>query len=217
MDICARAGIPASFYATHQSDILREIERDSRFELGIHPNFLPQSSHGITHIDVLKSCLDFAPAATSMRTHCLYQSSPMFMTVMDKCPQIKVDASLYLPGHPNLQPVDFHILRTHKIRRVPYFWEDDGFAETPNADWSEPPISTPGLNVYAFHPVHVALNTASLSNYGALKRSTPLSRATPADIEGFINRGPGTRTYLKELVETGIEEPFTTITDLAGL
>jgi hypothetical protein len=28
MDICARAGVPASFYATHPSPLLAEIEQD---------------------------------------------------------------------------------------------------------------------------------------------------------------------------------------------
>src|SRR3984893_16112933 len=71
MNIGARAGVPASFYATHPSSLLAEIEQDRRFELGIHPNFMPHSSHGRSHSEVLAYCLDLAPLSSSMRTHYL--------------------------------------------------------------------------------------------------------------------------------------------------
>src|SRR4051812_2735731 len=109
INTCAKAGIPASFYATHPSPILAEIASDSRFELGIHPNFMPLSSHGSNYRDVLKYCLDLVPTATSMRTHSLYQDSRMFAELLATYSQIRVDASLFLPGHRNLHAVDFHL------------------------------------------------------------------------------------------------------------
>lgn len=214
LEICAAAGVPASFYATHPSGVLDEISQDHRFELGIHPNFLSGSSHGSTYRDVLRYCLDLAPNASSMRTHCLYQNSRMFGEIVTSFPQITVDASLFLPGHHNLQAIDFNVSGS-KIRRLPFYWEDDVFAETATAPaWCEPRV-TEGLNIFAFHPVHVAVNTDRMDRYNRLKSIAPVNTWTRDFTSAHANDGAGARTFLEALVTSIPKDQFMTISGMA--
>ena len=218
-DLCARAGAKATFFATHPSPLLTELATDPRFEVGIHPNFLPRSSHGQTAEQVVRACLAFAPAARSMRTHSLVQSSPIFDTVGNQFEQIDTDMSLFLPFHVGLQPVDYFIgdgLR--RMIRLPYHWEDDVAAMWPGWRWDAEPTWGEGLAAVDFHPILVALNMASLTTYQALKqrlvgrRLIDLSRE---DVAPLVNGGAGAATYLKRLLE-GLERPSLTATEAAG-
>lgn len=216
MDICAKAGVPASFYATHPTPLLAEIDNDSRFELGIHPNFLAGSSHGKDYREVLSYCLELAPRASSMRTHSLYQDSRMFAEVVNSVPQIRVDASLFLPGHANLHGVVLPLGEGKSIYRLPFYWEDDSFAETIGSDWSFLPVTTPGLNIFAFHPVHVAINTARFSTYNLMRsKVSDLSKWTKEFAAEFSNKSFGTRTFLEALIADVPKQDFMTITALA--
>lgn len=124
-ELCRSAGVPATFYATHQCDALDALLADPMIEVGVHPNFLAGSSHGEDTLSVLDHCRKLVPDAASMRTHGLHQSTLMFSAVMDHCPSIIADASLFLPGHPYLQPTLLHLGRSRPLVRLPYWWEDD--------------------------------------------------------------------------------------------
>jgi hypothetical protein len=217
-DLCANAGAKATFFATHDSPFLTELATDSRFEVGIHPNFLPRSSHGQSTDEVLRSCLAFAPAARSMRTHSLVQSSPIFDTVGTHFEQIQTDMSLFLPFHAGLQPFDYFIgANARRMVRLPYHWEDDVAAGWPGWDWNAEPVWGDGLAAVDFHPILVALNMASLSSYGDLKQSlagrhlTDLSRE---DAAPFVHPGAGAATYLQRLLAR-LDRPALTATEAA--
>lgn len=214
LDLCVRLGIPASFYATHDSPLLADIAADPRFELGIHPNFLSNSTHGRNYREVIEHCLDFAPDAISMRTHSLYQDSRMFAHIAEHAPQIRTDASMYAPGQHSLRPFDLHF-SGRSLRRLPFRWEDDIFAETPGSDWSTGPSTDPGLNIFAFHPVHIAINSGRLTLYERMRQSLKLQDWTKAFVAEHTNKGLGARTYLEDLVGSSDPAEFMTISQMA--
>jgi len=153
---CTERGDPCTVFATHPSPLLADLAREEGVEIGIHPNFLEGSTQGDTHARVLEFCLEMAPAARSMRTHALYHSSRLFSLIGERYPQLDVDASLFLPGHAGLRPVDWLYDGVH-IVRVPYYWEDDDAVFAPGWRWDGPPPPSDGLKVFDFHPVLVAL------------------------------------------------------------
>jgi hypothetical protein len=218
-DLCREAGVPATFFATHPSDILIELQADPLFEIGIHPNFLPGSSHGCSTEDVMAHVLALAPAARSMRTHALHQSTRIFAGILREFPQIAVDVSLFLPDHPGLDGTILHLGADRPLMRLPYWWEDDVAALTPGWEWTSRPRASTGLRIFDFHPVHVALNMADLGAYERLKARTDarLEALSQGDFAPFVNRGPGTRTYLEALLREASSVPFGRIGDLAGL
>lgn len=98
-------GVNATWFVTHESPAIDRLRRHpGLFELGIHPNFSRGSTHGATPEAVLRSCLSLVPDAVSMRTHALIQSSPLLVQVRAST-SIRIDVSMFLPHHANLQPV----------------------------------------------------------------------------------------------------------------
>ena len=55
--------VPATFFVTHKTILLDKIRNYDFFELGIHPNFMNNSSHGKTFEEVINYCLEVVPEA----------------------------------------------------------------------------------------------------------------------------------------------------------
>ena len=73
------ANVRATWFITHESPALDRLrQRPDLFELGIHPNFFPGSTHGTDPKEILRHCMSLVPEAKSIRTHGLYQSGQIF-------------------------------------------------------------------------------------------------------------------------------------------
>lgn len=197
------AQVRATWFVTHLSPAV-EMLRDhpELFELGIHPNFLPGSTHGSSEEAVLDHCMKMVPDATSMRSHALVQSSPLFARVLSDTP-IVTDLSLFLPGAPSLAPVEYRY-EGRALARIPYFWEDDSEMENEEPCWAMETLldDSDGLKVFDFHPIHVYLNSADMRAYTSLKRTFPdLTTATELEAAPLVQPGEGTQSLLLELIE----------------
>lgn len=194
------SGVKATWFVTHSSPAIDRLRsRSDLFELGIHPNLLPGSSHGETPAAVLRHCLDLVPQAQSMRTHGLVQSTPLLDLAIDA--GLKVDVSLYLPHARQARPMEYW-RRNMRFIRVPYVWEDDFEMERPVPVWSAAELAArPGLQVMDFHPIHVWLNGADMGPYEELKRRCPrLESATRADAAPLRWTGIGPGTMFNEAI-----------------
>jgi hypothetical protein len=198
-----RANVPATWFVTHAGAAVERLRSAGPlFELGIHPNFLPGSSHGSSVAEVLSHCMRLVPEARSMRTHSLVQSSPLLGEIVRQTP-ISVDVSLLLPRHRGLQPVPMPFAERTLIR-LPFCWEDDiemAFAEP---DWA--PLrarQVGGVRILNFHPIHIYLNSTTVASYRALKAAVPdLRTATPEQMAPFREQGRGTGWAFQEAVRT---------------
>jgi hypothetical protein len=198
--ICS--SVRATWFVTHLSPAVERLRAyPEYFELGIHPNFLPGSSHGSKVSEVLNHCMSIVPEAISMRTHSLLQSSPLLAQIIMETP-IKTDVSLYLPHAPNLNPVYFY-WKGQTLRRLPFFWEDDLEMERPYPLWRiESLVKVKGLKIFAFHPIHIYINSSTIFSYTELKKNIPnLMDAPKSLIDKSINKGEGTITMFHELIE----------------
>lgn len=221
-ELCERHSIKATFFVTHHASILQNLrQRKDLFELGIHPNFLTDSTHGQNPQDVLDHCMNIVPEARSMRTHSLVQSSKLFDLVADKYPMIDTDVSLFLPFHRKLHPINMYAGRSkRRLTRLPYFWEDDVAAEMPGWSWNDQgPSDEEGLQIYNFHPVHIALNTRRMSQYLLIKEmlgSRRLQDAKRTDFEGFQSEHSGARNFLESVVRSKCSCRFFTMSELSA-
>lgn len=202
-DILVGAKVSATWFVTHASPAIDRLrEHPDLFELGIHPNFLPGSSHGDSPEDILKHCLEIVPGSHSIRNHSLVQSTLLLDMVM-KSEQIKTDGSLFLPYASNLEPVTYSI-GGRKIVRIPFYWEDDYEMEQRQPNWdAEVVIGTGnGLKVFNFHPVHLYLNSVEMGPYKKLvKRAFPLHEAKPTNAADLRHDGEGPVTLFRALVD----------------
>ncbi|CAN7370736.1 hypothetical protein LJR042_002238 [Microbacterium maritypicum] len=223
LDVLVEAETPSTWFVTHESpmlDVLRE--HPTLVEIGVHPNFLPGSSHGESPEEVISECLRFAPEARTMRTHCLVQSTPILQTVVDASP-ISVDASVYLRDLSGVSPSTLPLDHGRSLTRFAYVWEDDleFFAEEPR--WDGPRFITDRgtsdeITIIDVHPIHFALNSASVGPYERLKAALGNMRnVTEADAAEFRGTAPGARTFIQSMLEAKntLDAEFTTLWSLA--
>lgn len=161
-----RYGASATWFVTHETPLLERLRCNPRFELGLHPNFNPllldggHPSRWSSH-DILADICRMVPGAKSTRSHSLTQSSKLTPQFLEF--GITHDCNTYIPWQARfeLRPwVDWS-----GLIKVPYFWSDDLFAMQGLP--VEPTVLTskPGLKVFGFHPIHLALNTVTLDVY----------------------------------------------------
>jgi len=170
-DILIKNKLKATWFITHNSPAVQRLYgHHDLFEFGIHPNFLPNSSHGKTEREVLDSATKLLPNSKIMRTHALVQSSYLLTKAVHEY-GIQIDVSLLLPGTPNIQPHTFHFNNcNNSLLRIPYFWEDDVEISDPRKSWdvNHPKYHISGLKIFDFHPTFNYLNSDNLSKYHEL-------------------------------------------------
>lgn len=202
LELLDRFNVKATFFATHRTDYNKEIIKKGHI-LGIHPNFLPSSSHGNEVKEIINNCLNFSPDAWCMRSHSLVQSSPLLHDIFKQYPQLTLDVSLFMhrSNFAHLVKWDFYGV---EFDRLLYNWEDDAeFSKQRFSDSDD--LFFGKLTVYDFHPIHVYLNSSNGTEYASLKESlsgksiadTSMSHAHP-----FKNRGNGTETFLRRILKS---------------
>jgi hypothetical protein len=210
------AAVRATWFVTHRSAAVDRLRGyPELFELGVHPNFLPGSTHGATPGAVLRHCMALVPEASSLRSHALVQSSPLLAQITAETP-ITTDVSLFLPYAPALRPVEYRV-GGRSLWRMPYFWEDDDEMEQARPNWSLSPLLGvgEGLKIFDFHPIHVYMNAVDMSPYRALADSgARLQDAVGGAVDGLVRAGDGTRTLFLELVEHLAAGPTRRICDI---
>ncbi len=214
---CLRHGVRATWFVTHRSPAVERLRaRPEAFELGIHPNFLPGSTHGPTPEAVLSHCLELVPEALSLRTHALVQSAPLYDLILARTP-LEIDASLFLPYAAHAPIVPYWRDGTRVMARIPFVWSDIAEMERDRPDWRLTPLARGGgARVFAFHPVHLFLNSGSKAAYLQFKAQVPDQRQAPrAALEACRQSGPGAGSAFLELLELAeTDGPFFRLRDL---
>jgi hypothetical protein len=202
LDLLDKYDVKGTFFATHNTPANHEIEARGH-TLGIHPNFLPNSTHGNSVIEIIEECLNYAPNAHCLRTHSLVQSSPLLHEVFKNFDQLHLDVSLLMHrskhAHKCLWEFD-----GVKFERLLYNWEDDAeFAKQRyNTDQD---LFFGEITVYDFHPIHIFLNSTDGSEYSQLKKifkGRHLNEVRAEEFKQFINDGIGVQTYLKRILNS---------------
>jgi len=151
--------VAVTLFVTHKSPLLNTLVRLDWLELGIHPNLndIPDGTvdfmRFVSHH--LKDCRKMFPAATSIRSHSLMQSSRILDRMADA--GFRHDLNTFIPATSNL------FLKPWKhpgkqLIRVPYFFEDS-FADRMDNGWNMiTAYRQRGLRVFNFHPGRILLN-----------------------------------------------------------
>ena len=206
-DIFRKHEIKSTWFITHDSAQTRRLMKDKDiFEVAIHPNFLPNSTHGKSRCEVMDHLLNIYPAARIMRTHSLYQSTPLFGFIQENYPQIKLDVSMLMPhirGAQVSRCCFSERFRNRLLYRVPYLWEDDFEMMMPDTKFkfSTKNFSKDGMNILNFHPIHIVLNSRDMKRYRALKDRYGLSNLKLRDTVKFRNdKHDGVETFLRAIL-----------------
>jgi hypothetical protein len=200
MDLVEAAGVPATWFVTHETPLLARLRAIPQFELGIHPNFnkLLQAGdpgNGANAEEVLARLKALVPEAVSTRSHAVTQSG-IFHGLYQRH-GLTHESNTFVPfcaGVPLKPWVNFD-----GLVKVPFFWEDDIHHLFEQTESLAPMLAAPGLKVFSFHPIHVFLNSPNLDRYEA---SRPVHQDAARLVE-FVHPGVGVKTYLSELLAWG--------------
>ena len=209
-DILIENNVKATWFITHNSDYVKELEKTDRFELGIHPNFLNNSTQGNDTEDILSNLKKIVPTARSVRTHGLLQST----RILEKFHKydIENDVSLFSPNSNN--PPEYQ--KFAKLYRFPYFWED-AVNMMEDKTWSLPEsiLQEDGLKIFNFHPLHIYFNFHHIEQYENFKAKNGYKFSDKSAVDEFINKNSnGAQTFFRDLVSALSNQETYTIQEI---
>jgi hypothetical protein len=195
-----RSNIKATWFITHDSPAVRRLSENPLAEVGLHPNYLPGSSHGDTTEEVLETLLAIAPDAVSVRSHAMVQSSAL-LSYYAQHTKLKIDSTIFLPEMAHIVPLR-HALPAGELLRVPFFWADDYEMCKAEPQWNlERYINTLGLKVMLFHPVHIFLNAPDSTFYSNTRATYAAVSSLPEETAVELrHRGKGAADLFVALV-----------------
>lgn len=201
LNILEAYNLKATFFVTHDTDMLDYMRKNNRLDLGIHPNFNyllnGDFRYGSNVEDVVKYYKKIVPDAVSVRSHSVTQSSQILYAFYKE--GLRVDSNVFIPFDSgiNLSPFE-----CGGLLRVPYFFADD-VRVSMRWDYDvELYLSQNSLKVFDFHPIHIFLNTENLERYNAAK---PYMHDFKK-LKEFINtEAYGTKDFLIDLIK-GIKQ-----------
>ena len=194
--------VPVTYFLTHQSRYLAELLQAGAIEGGLHPNFMPGSSHGESIPEVIEYCMRLHPDAECFRSHRYFDVTDVTHRFVER--GLLYDANVCSLMQQGLRP----FLHESGLIRFPTFFEDGTYlAHQCDLDFqrvADALFTRPGLKVIAVHPMHLVLNSPDLGYARRIKES--VSRAEWNTLAGDALRrlcrpGHGIRDFIEGLLE----------------
>jgi hypothetical protein len=187
--------MPSTWFVTHQTDVLGDMRRRPKVELGIHPNFRPffeGTSTVVRAEDEVDRLVSIVPKTRVVRSHSVVSSSHLSGIFGEKGIThesntfIPYGSGIFLEPWPNPQG----------LIQIPFGWADDVATYSDQPEPSDILASSQPLQVFDFHPIHVFLNTESMDRY---ERTRDLHHDPKRLLEERFE-GYGTRSRLNALL-----------------
>lgn len=204
INIVEKFGVSATWFVTHNTGLIERLCDNVSFEVGIHPNFNPLLSGNIRNgrdsAEVVDRLMSIVPKAKCVRSHSTTNNSVLRDIFVDR--GLTHECNTFIPAQSNISLKPYRLWSD--LVCVPYNWEDDvhmlyesnGVPQTNPRDMAMDE-NCMGLKVFAFHPIHVFLNTESLDRY---ERTRPLHQ-NPEELIKHRHQGYGTRNRLIDLLD----------------
>lgn len=193
--------VPVTAFVTNPNKAVDEYAKKGKIKLGIHPNFMPDSSQGSNYDEVIDYCMKLVPGADCFRAHRYYDVND----TMDKLTKkgIKYESNVC-----TLMDIVPPFLHRSKTISFPIFWEDGAFLYY-SQDFSfslmEKQLLSPGLKVINIHPMHLMLNTPYFSYTREIKDTLSREEWNSMDenvISKLSYKGEGIKTYIDKIMDT---------------
>ena len=204
-------------FVTHRSKIIQQEFEAGRIRRGIHPNFLPGSSHGDSFREVIETCLSFAPEATCTRSHRAFDVTDTAHLLHNEY-HIRCCSNVFTTLAPRIRP--FWI--ESQMLQVPIFFEDGSFLYN-NLGLTIQPFreffTSPGVKVISFHPMNMAFNTPRIDWMRQIKDSMSreaFNRIDEETIRQRKNRERGVFDVVMEIIDLAqqIQAPIMSLDEI---
>lgn len=183
-----KKNIKATVFASNEYKILKNPPKN--VEVAIHPNFDKGGFEEQT-----KSIFEIYPKSIGVRNHSLAFSERLRPIWSDL--RLKYASNYAFHLEPNIKP--FFIAKD--VIEFPVYFMDRFYLEmtepNTNFDLTALKLDQPGLKIFDFHPVHLALNTPTLRFYDENKHFYQL----PDKLKLAAYKGRGIRTLYSNLLD----------------
>lgn len=193
--------IKPTIFTTHNSSIVESVIND--IEVGLHPYFANDSSHGTTIIEVVKHVMDLPHNIPAFRCHRFANCN--------LSNQAMLDAGMILSSN---VCTDLEVVSPFKNRfdllEVPIFMEDGGYL------WRNHPleityelkskIKKDSAKVILIHPMHFVLNTPNFKYMYDIKQSVSRNgwnNLTANQLKQISWQGRGIRNVIIDVIKLG--------------
>ncbi len=215
-----------TYFNTNPSEFVSGLAAAGKARQLIHPNFLPNSSHGDSFDEVMDYCEKLVPDADGFRTH-------RYFEVNDIMDEYAKRGFKFFSNHCTRCETNLTALH-HRSGMVslPIFFEDGGYLLLDpdlNMEVLKERWDSPGLKVINFHAAHMAFNTPRFEYTRQIKDSVSREKwnnLDADDISELSYSGHGIRNVVQAIIEhvfdkgyeiktmTEISDEFISVRDL---
>ena len=211
-ELVANDAIKITYFNTHPSAYLKQLADKQLIKMLVHPNFLPDSSHGNSFKEVIDYCVGLVPGADGFRSHRYFEVNDIMDDFANR--NFKFVSNICTRCEVGLKPF-YH---RSGLVSIPIFLEDGGYLlmdKTLDFERLIPALSSPGLKVINFHPAHMAFNTPDFAYTRQVKDR--LSRAawnnmSHDDIKKIEYKGVGIRTIIQQIFNFALKQDHKILT-----
>jgi hypothetical protein len=217
-ELLGSAGIWPHTFVTHKSDIVDFLVSEKKIETGIHPNFLPGSSHGNSFTEVIESCLKIVPESWIYRSHRAFSVTDTSHLLKEKYSH-KVSSNVVTILQQNIQPV----LHESGLIEFPIFFEDGTHLYNKldlNINSYIEKFTSPGIKIINMHPMNFVINPSTSGYMRSIKDT--LSRdaynnLSKDDISKYRNKERGIADLCKEVINYSKNFKIVKLTELYNI
>ncbi len=192
--------IAVTMFLTHPSKVIDFALEQKRIKVGLHPNFMPDSSQGKNYDEIIDYCFNLYPDAIGYRGHRYYEVNDTIEKLVAR--GIKFDSNVCTLLD-NVPP----FLHRSNIIRFPIFLEDGAYLyqyKDINFENMKERLFSPGLKIINIHPMHLMLNTPYFKYTREIKDT--LSREewnnlNERTIDKLSYKGYGIRNVIDDMVK----------------
>lgn len=197
LDLLASTGAgQATFFVTHSTPLL-ETMRGAGIEMGAHPNFLPLFRGGaVGSADaVMDEMKRIVPEARVVRCHGLVRGGVLSQLFIRR--GFTHESNLFIPAQTGIAAQPYEA--PPGLVQLIHNWGDYACLAARSFPNPDAYLSSPGLKIVNFHPLHLYLNTTSLEQY---EKGRDLVRDAAALRALRMPGEKGVRDHFVELVRT---------------
>lgn len=207
------AGASATWFATHDSPVIRKIAADVTQEVGLHPNFFSGSTQGRTMEEIMSGLISAYPDARGVRAHALFDSTRHQRYYAKRGISYVSNILIWNSvSQPFFQPWT-------GLWQIPISWEDDvACAYTEDISSVMPKRRRGPLWVIVFHPLYCYLNErGKMRSYFKVKeRCKNIRKASAGYLDSARLKGKGLVNALDSVLKESGTHAFPTLGAVCG-
>lgn len=191
-------------FCTHKSKVIQKFFENNLIDVGIHPNFKNNSTHGKNVKDVCKHIINLFPYSEISRSHGFVDSEEIQKILFSN--GIKYDSNKLKQDKTGICPK----ILDSGIKRVECFWSDGMIIQltkdklyniSNNIEITKTRITEPGYKVINLHPILFATNCYSYTHYLNFRNKTKL--LTKTDVNNYQNKKRyGVKDYFFDIIKS---------------